>query len=589
MSLWIHNTNIKTPPQFLVAISRPYPIMVVGTVLSVIIAEVSGTLAPFALKKIIDAFTLEQAALGAVVFWACAYVGLNFVLSPAFYRISGLFGMRWQVGLRATATDLLSSYVTRHSTEYFSRRFAGAIGGKIGNAAQAAKNIAENLVWQHLIFLVSLITTLILVFSSHALLGSVFIAWLMAAIPLNIYLARKRITLSAEAQKQDTRVRARIIDLLTNIIAMHDFARRDHEMRGVKGLIMERYRAGIRNWTFGETVRSVNDVLQFFFVSAVIGAVVYLWSVGAATPGDVVLVLTLLIGLQQQVSQLGNSINQFAEHYGEVKEGLEEIFHPHEIQDVPGAPPLVATNGAIVFEKVSFRYAHADIFSNLSLAIAPGSRVGLVGRSGAGKSTFMKLLTRGYDVTGGKICIDDQNIAFVTQESVRDAIPVVPQEPLLFHRSILENIRYGRLDASADEVREAARLAQADSFIEKLPEGYDTLVGERGIKLSGGERQRVALARAFLKRAKILLLDEATSALDSENEALIQSALERLMEGKTVIAIAHRLSTLRAMDRVLVFDEGKIIEDGSHDELIALGGVYAELWARQAGGFLKDE
>lgn len=587
--MWIDELKVKTPLRFVLAVSKPYAFFAWGTLLTVVIAEIAGTLAPYALKRIIDGLALPTGAFEAIVFWSVAYVLLEAVVSPFFYRVSGFLGMRWQVGMRATATEALSAYVTKHSTEYFSRRFAGAIGGKIGNASQAVKSIAEDVAWTHLIFLVSLATTLVLVFSSHIVLGLVFLAWLGLAIPLNVYLARKRVPLSVAAQAFDTKVRARIIDLLTNIIAMHDFARRRFEMSSLRSLVMDRYRVGIRNWTFGEIVRSINSVLQLIFVAGVIGTAVYLWSRGAATPGDVVLVLTLLTGLQQQLGHLGNSINQFSEHYGEVKEGLDEVLYPHEIVDAPAATTLVAPEGEIVLENVDFTYGSTPIFKGLSLTIEGGEKVGLVGRSGAGKSTLMKLLTRQYEITGGKILVDGQNISFVTGESLREAVAIVPQEPLLFHRSLRENIRYGNLDASDEEVEKAAKLAQAHAFIERLPEGYETLVGERGVKLSGGERQRVAIARAFLKQSKILLLDEATSALDSENEAMIQKALQKLMKGKTVLAIAHRLSTLRAMDRVIVFDRGQVVEDGSHEELLKLGGVYAELWSHQAGGFIKDE
>jgi ABC-type multidrug transport system fused ATPase/permease subunit len=272
--------------------------------------------------------------------------------------------------------------------------------------------------------------------------------------------------------------------------------------------------------------------------------------------------------------------------YGEMQEGLQEIFVPYQIIDAPQAAVLSVQGGVIEWRNVTFQFGENVVFSDFSLSIPAGQRVGLVGSSGAGKSTFVSLLLRQHDIACGEILIDGQNIAHVTQDSLRGAIAVVPQEPMLFHRTIRENILYGRPLATENDLFAAARRAQVHDFVRALPDGYDTLVGERGIKLSGGQKQRVAIARAMLKDAPILVLDEATSALDSESEVAIQKALHALMVGKTVIAIAHRLSTLREMDRIIVLENGVIVEDGTHDALVRYGGVYAKLWHHQSGGFL---
>ena len=588
--MWLDELHKKTPLRFVLTVSKPFwPFALVAS-LAVICAATADTLAPYAFKKIIDELAGQGAnEIATLWWWAGAYIVLSAVISPLFYRVSGLSGMRWSVGFRATATHALSSYITHHSMEYFSKRFAGAIGGKVGNASQAGKSIIESFLWEYLNFIVTFIVSVSLLLTTHITVAAFFFLWLLIVVPLNIFLGRKRVPRSAAAQREDTHTRARIIDVLTNITAMHDFARRSFELEGIKEFAKRRYEAGIHSWKFGELTHAINNLTQLLFVAGIILTSLYLWGRGLVTPGDLVLILTLVVGIQGYVLHLGYAFNQFAEHYGEVKEALEEIFHPHEVVDVPLAPPLLSRKGDIVFEHVGFRYVNTDIFTDLSLTIRAGEKVGLVGRSGAGKSTLMKLLTRQYDVTSGNIRIDGQNIGRVAQESLRAAISLVPQEPLLFHRTLSENIRYGNLIAGEDDVKRAAKLAQAHDFITRMPQGYDTLVGERGIKLSGGERQRVAIARAFLKDAKILLLDEATSSLDSGSEASIQKALRELMKGKTVIAIAHRLSTLRAMDRIVVLDEGRIVEDGTHAELIKMGGIYAELWERQAGGFLQDE
>ena len=288
--------------------------------------------------------------------------------------------------------------------------------------------------------------------------------------------------------------------------------------------------------------------------------------------------------------QLAREFSKFSKLQGRIRQDLADIMVTPEIQDVPGANELSLTQGTITFKDVQFQYKGTDpLFQNKSVNIAPGQKVGLVGYSGSGKSTFVNLILRLYDVTSGHIFIDDQNIGEVTQDSLHAAIGMIPQDPSLFHRTLMENIRYGRFDATEDEIIEAAKRAHAHEFISTLPQGYESLVGERGVKLSGGQRQRIAIARAILKNAPILILDEATSQLDSVTESFIQESLWKLMQGKTTIVIAHRLSTLLHMDRILVFDRGKIVEDGTHQKLLAKVGLYKTLWDAQVGGFLPDK
>ena len=300
------------------------------------------------------------------------------------------------------------------------------------------------------------------------------------------------------------------------------------------------------------------------------------------------MVVNVLGRMTEAIVFIGSMMNGFIRVYGEIEEGLDTVLEDHEIADIPEAKSLEVDEAVLEWNNVTFNYGENKVFDEFDLTIPSGQRVGLVGPSGAGKTTFVSLLLRQHDLTSGAILIDGQNIAEVTQDSLRENIAVVPQEPLLFHRTIRENIAYGKPDATDNEIMAVARLAKAHEFIKDLPLGYDTLVGERGVKLSGGQKQRVAIARAMLKDAPILVLDEATSALDSESEVAIQQALHKLMVGKTVIAIAHRLSTLREMDRIIVLEGGKIVEDGSHDSLLQYGGVYARLWTHQAGGFLQE-
>ncbi len=293
-------------------------------------------------------------------------------------------------------------------------------------------------------------------------------------------------------------------------------------------------------------------------------------------------IVDFLWGLTQEFSQ-------FSKLLGTVTQALRTTTMPHKMKDKPGALELVVNNGKIVFDKVQFYYKGAEpLFNNSSITILPGQKIGLVGFSGSGKSTFVNLILRLFDVTEGRILVDDQDIKNITQDSLRESISMIPQDPSLFHRTLMENIRYGKLEASDEEVIEAAQRAHAHEFISKLPLGYDSLVGERGVKLSGGQRQRIAISRAILKNAPILILDEATSQLDSVTEQYIQESLWNLMKEKTTIIIAHRLSTLLRMDRILVFDQGKIIQDGTHEELLK-GGLYKTLWETQVGGFLPEK
>lgn len=309
---------------------------------------------------------------------------------------------------------------------------------------------------------------------------------------------------------------------------------------------------------------------------------------GDLTTGNVAMIFPVTIQLTEITWKISTEFSSFFQRLGEVEEGMEAITKSHDTTDILNAADLERVNGSISFDNVSFSYDQKKVFNDFGLAIPKGQKLGLVGQSGAGKSSLVSILLRLYDIQSGSITIDGQDISKVTQESLRRNIAVIPQDTSLFHRTLMDNIRYGRLDASDAEVIEAAKKAHAHDFVSKLPDGYQTMVGERGVKLSGGQRQRTAIARAILKDAPILILDEATSALDSESEKAIQDSLKTLMEGKTVIAIAHRLSTIAHLDRIIVMDDGQIVEDGTHDELIKNDRHYAMLWSMQSGGFLQQ-
>jgi ATP-binding cassette subfamily B multidrug efflux pump len=483
-------------------------------------------------------------------------------------------------------------YVSRQSVGFFANDFAGRIAARV---VQTGPSLRESVVqvcdafWFVTIYAVS---SLFLFAEADWRLTVPLALWCAAFVVLIVVFVpriRARSTVVSEARSVMT---GRLVDSYTNIQTVKLFAHADREDAYVAEILGE-HTDKLRRQT--RMITGMNAALVATNSALIVGTMalaVALWSIGELTVGAIALAGGLAIRISTMSGWImWTAINVF-EALGTVQEGMGTIARPNQLNDAPGARPLAVKGGGIVFDQVRFHYGRADgVLDGLSLTIAPGEKVGLVGRSGAGKSTLVNLLLRFYDLEGGRILIDGQDIAAVTQESLRGQIGMVTQDTSLLHRSIRDNIRYGRPEASAAAIEEAARQAHADAFIPALFDqhgrtGYDAHVGERGVKLSGGQRQRIALARVFLKDAPILVLDEATSALDSEVEAAIQESLYRLMAGRTVIAIAHRRSTIAVLDRLVVVDKGRIIETGSHAELLARGGLYAALWRRQSGGFI---
>ncbi|MBB2971786.1 ABC transporter ATP-binding protein [Mesorhizobium sp. RMAD-H1] len=476
--------------------------------------------------------------------------------------------------------------VQRFSTDWHANSFAGSTVRKITRGMWALDLLNDTILVALLPSAVMLVGSTLLLGWYWPMMGLIIAVGSIVYVTLTVALSLGYVAPAASlANAWDTRLGGALADAVSCNPVVKAFgaeAREDARLARVIGKWRHRTR---RTWVRGTINGTTQGLTLLVLRAAIIGFAIVLWSGGRASAGDIAFVLTTFFVLQGYLRDVGMHVRNVQRSVNEMEELVDIHDEPLGIEDHPGARPIVIEEGRIDFENVTFLYGghSTPLYRNFSLSIPAGQRVGLVGHSGSGKTTFVKLIQRLYDVTDGRILIDGQNIAEVEQSSLRSQIAIVQQEPILFHRSLAENIAYGRPGATMREIEQAAKLASAHDFITSLPKGYSTLVGERGVKLSGGERQRVAIARAFLADAPILIFDEATSSLDSESEVLIQEAMERLMVGRTTLVIAHRLSTVRSLDRLLVFDRGRVIEEGDHARLIRReNGVYRRLFERQA-------
>ncbi|SBW15213.1 ABC transporter [Brucella sp. 10RB9215] len=564
---------------------RSQPLRLSAMIIGMLLATAADVLTPLYSGRLVDSLSLGSNAWDAAIHALIALLALGALAlvsrQVTFYVLTD-FTLKIMSDMAASAFRKLQ----RFSTDWHANAFAGSTVRKVTRGMWALDLLNDTLIIALLPSLLMLVGSVLLLAWFWPLMG------LMVAIGSVLYIACTIVIslgfvapAATLANSWDTRMGGALADSMSCNAVVKAFgaeAREDERL----AIVVNKWRSRTRRtWLIGTLNGFIQGSNLLVMRGVIIAFALYLWTKGQATAGDITFVLTAFFMLQGYLRDVGMHIRNLQRSVNDMEELVDIEAQSYGIADKPGAPAIRIGNGEITFNHVTFHYGRheAALYRDFSVRIEAGERVGLVGHSGSGKTTFVKLIQRLYDVNGGAILIDGQNIADVTQASLRSQIAIVQQEPILFHRTLAENIAYARPGASQAEIEEAARLASAHDFISRLPKGYRTLVGERGVKLSGGERQRVAIARAFLADAPILILDEATSSLDSESEVLIQQAMERLMVGRTTLVIAHRLSTVRALDRLLVFDKGRIVEEGNHDALIRKSdGIYRRLFERQA-------
>jgi ATP-binding cassette subfamily B protein len=552
-----------------------------------------GILIPYATGRIIKGVTqahahsmaLVESLRGPVWFFVALSIG-EVIFSRAGGRCQILLGPRQ----RQTVTRTLYAYLQHHSHRYLSNDFAGALAHRISETSLGVTQTLWTMIFDFWPMAIVFGVAIGILGQAYRGLAELVAIWSALFVLISFWLAMRARPHAVAAAAARSETTGKVVDAVTNLTSTRLFARLGYEREYLDTQLAKEWQAVRKSAGYSERVRWFQYTAAAILKVAVLYYSLLLWGQGRISVAEFVVACTTALLIINEARNLSRRFLEFFEYVGNVANGVHVIIKPHEIVDAPQAVTARIDRGRIEFEDVSFGYTRErPIFRDLSVVIPAGQRVGLVGFSGSGKSTFVSLILRLYDIQSGSIRIDGTDIRLMTQESLHQQLSLIPQDPNLFHRTLMENIRYGRLEASEAEVMDAARKAHAHDFVMQIKDKYDSLVGERGVKLSGGQRQRIAIARVVVKNAPILILDEATSSLDSVTEQAIQETLNEVMKGKTVIVVAHRLSTIAHLDRILVFDQGRIVEDGSHEELLAHQGPYHELWSRQAGGFVLDD
>jgi ATP-binding cassette subfamily B protein len=571
---------------------RPeWPLLLVILVTGVIL-QLADLAAPLFMRQFFNLLTVSSPGptVGKALAITLGLVALMWFIDWLMRRLSDVANTYYAARVMASLYGDSFDYLLKHSYSFFISNFAGTLTHRISRFVRSFEMISDMVLTQFFPTSIFVVGVIVVLFVRNHTLGTALLVWTILFIVFQVYIAKLRQPSRKARAEADTKVTGTLADAVSNQSTIMQFAGNKHESGVLRGVVQVWQQATLRSWQMdGWTFGAISLFVLVIQVGLLYGAV-YFWLQGRLTVGDFVLIQSYLIGTFNQLMGIGYQLRRFYDAFADAGEMVEILQKPHEITDILGAKTLSVTDAKIDFTNVLFFFTDArPVLKDFTLSVPGGQKVALVGHSGAGKSTLTKLLLRMFDIQKGSITIDGQDVKEVSQESLRKAISFVPQEPILFHRTLMENIRYGKLDATDEEVMAAAQKAHCADFIDALPDKYNTYVGERGVKLSGGERQRVAIARAILKNAPILVLDEATSSLDSHSESLIQQALETLMQGKTVLVIAHRLSTIMKMDRIVVIEGGAVAADGTHADLLTQGGLYADLWSIQAGGFLLED
>ena len=547
---------------------------------------------PYLLHLVIDIFTRFETdrvaawqAIQAPILGGIALVLFVETASRAMGFLLGKAAPKLQADLRMEMFD----HIQHHSPRYFNERFSGSLANKMTDMTTQVDMVIQHLFWPLIPALVASIAGVVVLWWVQPLFAWIMLAWIVAHLGV-VFLFIKPVD-AYEHRHGEARstLLGKIVDSFTNNFTVNLFYRFQQEKNALAPFQREEEKTNIQAKQYVEKMCCFTSF--FYFIGLLLmmnGSLIYFWLHDQITTGQVIQVFTTVWNLAGIFWMIGRTLPVFFQSFGTLKQAYSILLDPQDLGDQPNATELKIGSGHIVFDNVSFRYGEKKLFADKHVNIPGGEKVGLVGFTGSGKSTFVNLILRFFPLEKGKITIDGQEIANLTLKSLREQIALIPQDPLLFHRTLKENICYGNPEATEEEMLKAAKLAHCDEFIQRLPLKYETKVGERGTKLSGGERQRIAIARAVLMDAPILILDEATSALDSVTENYIQESLEKLMQNRTTLVIAHRLSTLQRMDRILVFDQGKIVEDGTHHSLLKLNGFYTRMWKMQVGGFLPD-
>jgi len=558
-------------------------------VLSIILASIANVVAPLYFKDFFDILTQNGQDSLNILFALLVKILIVYLLGWFFWRIATFTASWFQPKMMADLASTCFDYLHRHSISFFNNNFVGSLVKKVNRFSRAFDVILDIIFYDLLQIFTNIIFIIIIIWQKSLLLAIGILVWVVIYCLINYYFSLYKLKFDLKRSEADSEATGVLADTITNQYNIKLFTSFQREKDLFKE-VQERLRK-LRHfcWNLGNIFEAAQALLMVFLEVGIFYVGLKLWQQGKFTIGDFVLIHAYVVNIFHRLWNFGRIIRTYYENLAEANEMTEILERPHDIRDVNNAKKLRVKQGRIVFDNVSFSYHQTRrVLFRLNLSFAEKKKTALVGPSGSGKSTLVNLLLRNYDLGGGKIYIDGQKISSVTQDSLRSQISLVPQEPILFHRTLMENIRYGKPEASDQEVVKAAKMANCHDFITSLPDGYETYVGERGVKLSGGERQRVAIARAILKNAPILVLDEATSSLDSASEELIQAALDILMKGKTVIVIAHRLSTIMKMDNIIVLQEGKFVEQGSHQKLLAKkDSLYKTMWQKQIGGFIR--